>query len=99
LHRLDGPAIEYSDGDKEWYIEGKLHRLDGPADERSNGSKYWYVEGKLHREDGTRAWYIEGVRYTEEEFNKKINSKTIVIDGKEISISLESFEELKRSLK
>jgi len=49
--------------------------------------------------DGSKAWYIEGMQYTEEEFNKKVNSKTIVIDGKEISISLESFEELKKSLK
>ncbi len=31
LHRLDGPAIEYSDGTKEWYREGKHDRVDGPA--------------------------------------------------------------------
>lgn len=24
-HRLDGPAIEYSDGTKEWYIDGKQY--------------------------------------------------------------------------
>jgi hypothetical protein len=23
LHREDGPAIEYSDGDKDWYINGE----------------------------------------------------------------------------
>jgi len=23
LHRLDGPAIEYASGNKEWFIEGK----------------------------------------------------------------------------
>jgi len=23
LHRIDGPAIEYSDGRKEWYIDGE----------------------------------------------------------------------------
>ena len=23
LHRLDGPAIEYVDGYKEWYVEGE----------------------------------------------------------------------------
>jgi len=23
LHRLDGPAIEYADGDKFWYVDGK----------------------------------------------------------------------------
>ena len=105
LHRLDGPAIEWSDGDREWWIEGKRHREDGPAIEYSSGSKYWFVEDKSHRLDGPaieyyngdKEWWIEGVNYTEEEFNKKINTKTIVIDGKEISISLESFEELKKS--
>ena len=23
-HREDGPAIEYSNGDKEWYLNGKI---------------------------------------------------------------------------
>jgi hypothetical protein len=31
LHRLDGPAIEYSNGVKIWCQNGKCHRLDGPA--------------------------------------------------------------------
>ena len=44
-HRLDGPAIEYADGRKEWWIDGKLHRLDGPAVEEASGTKYWYVNG------------------------------------------------------
>ena len=39
FHRDDGPAKEYIDGDKEWFIEGKRHRLDGPAVENSNGDK------------------------------------------------------------
>jgi hypothetical protein len=30
-HREDGPAFEYNNGDKSWWINGKLHRLDGPA--------------------------------------------------------------------
>ena len=28
LHRLDGPAIECADGDKEWWVDDKWHRLD-----------------------------------------------------------------------
>ena len=68
FHRLDGPALELSDGTKYWYVEGKRHRLDGPAIEFSNGTKYWYVEGKLHRtngpaielSDGDKFWYVEG---------------------------------------
>jgi len=45
-HRLDGPAIEYTDGHKEWWVNGKKHRLDGPASEWSNGNKFWYVDGE-----------------------------------------------------
>jgi len=25
FHRIDGPAIEYADGDKSWYIEGQIY--------------------------------------------------------------------------
>ena len=31
LHREDGPAIEYTDGSKEWCINNLFHRIDGPA--------------------------------------------------------------------
>jgi len=43
LHREDGPAVEYANGERAWYVDGKLHRLDGPAVEYVNGSKAWYV--------------------------------------------------------
>jgi hypothetical protein len=39
LHRDDGPAIEYSDGEKVWYQHGLRHRIDGPALEHANGDK------------------------------------------------------------
>ena len=66
-HRTNGPAIEYSNGDKEWWFKGKKHRIDGPAEEASNGFKSWWVEGKLHREDGPaiefsngdKVWYFD----------------------------------------
>ena len=45
-HRLDGPAIEWADGTKEWCVDGKVHRLDGPAIEWENGDKEWYVMGR-----------------------------------------------------
>jgi hypothetical protein len=59
-HRLDGPAVEYADGHKEWWVNGKLHRLDGPAVECTDGSKSWYVDGKLHRLDGPAIEYADG---------------------------------------
>jgi len=57
FHREDGPACEYSTGDKLWYINDKLHREDGPACEHVGGYKAWYVNGNLHRLDGpARDW-------------------------------------------
>lgn len=53
----DLPAIEYSNGDKWYFQKGRLHRLKGPA---------------IHLADGTKRWYINNVRYTEEEFNEKV---------------------------
>ena len=45
LHRLDGPAREYSDGYKSWWVDGKRHRVDGPAVECKNGYKEWFIKG------------------------------------------------------
>ena len=45
LHRLDGPAVEYTDGSKFWYKDGEQHRLDGPAVIYANGASYWVVDG------------------------------------------------------
>lgn len=42
----DAPAVEYADGSKEWYQNGKLHREDGPAVEYANGGKEWYRNGE-----------------------------------------------------
>lgn len=53
LHRTDGPAMEWANGTKEWYLDDELHRVDGPAVE-------WA--------DGTKEWYVNGAQYTEEEF-------------------------------
>ena len=47
IHRVDGPAIDYTDGHKEWRINGKLHRVDGPALIHADGSIYWYINGEL----------------------------------------------------
>jgi hypothetical protein len=75
-HRLDGPAREYADGTREWWVDDHLHRLDGPAREYADGTREWWVDDHLHRldgpafegEDGTREWFIEGTELTEQEF-------------------------------
>ena len=106
LHREDGPAIEFISGDKHWYLNGEFHREDGPAVEYVSGTKHWFLNGKLHREDGPACeyvngnieWYINGKYLTEEEFLQMTQKHTIIIDGQEIQISEESFNELKKSL-
>jgi hypothetical protein len=55
--------IEYANGHKAWYLEGKLHREDGPAIEYLNGTKEWWLKGKLHREDGPAIEYPNGDNY------------------------------------
>ena len=57
LHKLDGPAVERSNGDKAWYLDGRLHRVEGPAIENTNGSRWWY---------------LDGVRYSEKPLNQLI---------------------------
>lgn len=79
LHRVDGPAVEYYDGCKFWYLNGQRHRVDGHATEWPDGSKFWYQNNQLHREDGpavewadgSKTWYIHDKELTEKEFLSK----------------------------
>ena len=73
LHREDGPAAEWSYGDKAWYINGERHREDGPAIEFSNGHKAWYLNG--------------GEPLTESEFLKR-TAPEIVLTMDEIAAKL-----------
>lgn len=87
-HRLDGPAIEGTNGYKAWYQNGERHRLDGPAVEYADGSKEWYLNGERHRLDGPavelaygyKEWYIEDEYLTESEFNARINPVELTLD-------------------
>ena len=38
--------VEYADGSKEWYLNGKRHRTDGPAVEYADGTKEWFLNGE-----------------------------------------------------
>ena len=53
LHREnDLPAIEYTDGTKSWWLNGKRHREnDLPAVEYNDGDKLWFINGIRHREN------------------------------------------------
>ena len=78
LHRENGPAIEWADGSKSWWINGQRHRENGPAVEYTNGDKYWWINDK---------------NYTEQSFNEYINKqnkpclgKKVVVDGVEYEL-------------
>ena len=68
MHRVHGPAVEYTSGTCEWRQNGRLHRLDVPAIEYSDGGEWWQ-NGQLHRPDGPaidwpdgyRAWFQNGL--------------------------------------
>ena len=50
-HRLNGPAVEWADGGKSWYVNDKLHRIGGPAIEWASGRKSWYLKGEKLTEE------------------------------------------------
>ena len=47
IHRLDGPAVEWTNGDKAWFINGKQHRENGPAIEYAD-TIVWCLFGKKY---------------------------------------------------
>ncbi len=60
LHNENGPAVIYSNGDKEHWIDGELHNPNGPAVVYADGYKEHYTSGKLHNPDGPAIVYADG---------------------------------------
>ena len=61
LHREDGPAAEYANRTKSWYLNGYLHRENGPAVEWANGSKeYWLLNIKYTEKDYLQQLKLKG---------------------------------------
>lgn len=81
ISRKDGPAIVFSVGRKEWYLDGLRHRIDGPAIEDPDYIA-WFMDGKRHCLTGPAIhyyfgpaedyWYIDGVKYSEVAFRAAI---------------------------
>lgn len=61
LHRIDGPAIEFKNGESHWYQFNERHRMDGPAI-ISGAFKQWWLNGKQFE--------------TEEEWQKALTTKS-----------------------
>jgi len=51
-------SISYDNGIKNWIVNGQNHREDGPA---------------IIHSDGSKAWYLNGIIYTFEEWLEKLN--------------------------
>ena len=45
----------WNDGNKFWYLNGKMHREDGPALEYPDGGKRWYLNNRLMSEEEHKA--------------------------------------------
>ena len=68
-HRIGGPAIEWLDGDYDYYLKGKRHRVDGPAIVRFDHNRlaptrkdsiYWYINGNAYE---TETAYLKAVTH------------------------------------
>jgi|TARA_R110000850_G_scaffold274483_1_gene412009 hypothetical protein len=64
LHRLDGPAIEGSNGNKFWCQFGNTHRTDGPAIEHADGNVEFRLRGKYYTFD---EWLEANTEISDEE--------------------------------
>jgi hypothetical protein len=49
LHRIDGPAVIWPDGNQYYYFNGEKHRFEGPAVIHDDGTKEWYINGVKYR--------------------------------------------------
>jgi hypothetical protein len=73
-----------SNGQKEWYLDGKHHREDGPAIEYAGGSKSWCINGSFHREDGPAIeWYDGGKSWW---YDGKLLDPEKAIDDSELKL-------------
>jgi hypothetical protein len=68
-HRINGPAIVYSDGVMKYCYNGLAHRVDGPAIIAGDDTKYYY-KGNRHRLNGPAVvknnvikYFVNGVKH------------------------------------
>ena len=66
LHRVGGPAVEYTNREKRWYQNGLLHRTDGPAIISKTGVPSFWLNGEYMtpREYDCAVGYVKRVART-----------------------------------
>lgn len=50
LHRTDGPAVECTNGNMSWYVDGHLKKFNGQP-VGYDYTTYWFLDGKCYDED------------------------------------------------
>ena len=70
----------WANGNKSWYLNGKLHREDGPAIECVNGSKYWWLNDEKVTEEEHKRMTSPVVEMTMEEINKALGKQVKVVE-------------------
>lgn len=66
LHKENGPAAILANGGKEYWKNGKKHNLNGPAVFYPNGLQ---MDRRPYLPEGYKEYWIDGIKYTEEDFN------------------------------
>jgi len=81
IHRDDGPAVVYNDGQMWWYQNGKIHREDGPAIVDPKGEQFWSLDGTPYTEEQHAA---EMKRRNNKD---SCSGKVVEIDGKKYKLT------------
>ena len=71
LHRIDGPAVEYANGVKEYWVDGRLHRIDGRL-HRIDGPAFEYT-------NGVKEYWVDGIELTEDQFLTRTTLKELTV--------------------
>lgn len=81
ISRLDGPAIENTNGYQAYVVDGKFHRLGGPAQIWDENNCNYFEDDKLHRLDGPACirssprdnqYFIKGKCFSKEQFDQEV---------------------------
>lgn len=92
-HRVNGPAVEYPNGDFEYWLNGKKHRLGGPAVSQLCGNSVvleYFIDGKKYQMDEylKHPFVIAFVKNNKEALIKKSASNELVKSADEPQKSL-----------
>ena len=70
----------WANGDKSWWLNGKMHREDGPAYEGADGSKFWYLNGEEVTEEEHKRRTSKVIEMTVAEISKALGKQVKVVE-------------------